>query len=463
MNNIIKCFLIIFAVCLFTLASVKAWAEETYPESAPLFTDQELDDILAPVALYPDPLLAQILPASTYTGEIADAYDWQNSGGAVSEIDLQEWDDSVKAIARYPDILKMMAESGDWTAVLGDAFLDQPEDVTRAIQRLRWQARNAGNLASNKWQTVVIDGDYIAIIPAQPQYIYVPTYDPAIVYVERWYPGIDPFFSFNICLVIGSWLTMDFDWHKHCVIYHGWRRPGWVDHARPYVHKKNIYLSKHIPYINKSWQHDASHGNPDSFRTTRPGGKSGEGMKSRVLEIKKRAATVKPPKPSLKAGPAGDKRSLDKRGNDFSSQVNPAKNARKKPSVKGSGVSQLPASKNSDVNRKPQLSGQSAGKGSSQLRSAGEVPRKITKPSFSVDSDRAVKESSRQDSESVKNSPSSESSETKHSSSSEEEKGGSSEGSHSAPSGNSGGTERNSDSRGDSSWGKGGTGGGWRR
>ena len=94
-------------------------------------TEQELDNLLAPIALYPDPLLAQMLPASTYPAEIADAADWLNSGGSISGIDWQNWDESVKAIAHYPNILKMMADNMDWTADLGDAFLNQPEDVAR--------------------------------------------------------------------------------------------------------------------------------------------------------------------------------------------------------------------------------------------------------------------------------------------------------------------------------------------
>ena len=146
------------------------------------FSDQELDDLLAPIALYPDPLLAVMLPASTYPAEIADADAWLKRGGTVSGIDGQSWDESVKAIAYYPDILEMMAGNLDWTADLGDAFLNQPEDVTRSIQRLRWQARDAGNLESNDKQQVIIDGDNIEIIPAQPEYMYVPQYDASVVY-----------------------------------------------------------------------------------------------------------------------------------------------------------------------------------------------------------------------------------------------------------------------------------------
>jgi len=103
------------------------------------FSDQELDNLVAPIALYPDPLLAVMLPASTYPAEIADAEAWFKRGGTVSGIEGQSWDESVRAIAYYPDILRMMGGDLNWTADLGAAFFNQPEDVTRSIQRLRWR------------------------------------------------------------------------------------------------------------------------------------------------------------------------------------------------------------------------------------------------------------------------------------------------------------------------------------
>ena len=299
-RNGIKNCLLIFVILLLTLGSINVRADDQYTASPPLFTDQELDNLFASIALYPDPLLAQILPASTYPQEIADAYDWQISGGATSEIDMQNWDDSVKAIAHYPDILKMMTEYGDWTADMGDAFLNQPEDVTGAIQRLRWKARNAGNLESNNWQTIIIVGDYIEIIPAQPQYIDVPSYDPSVVYAQGADPDEAPFITFGPGLIIGDWLTMDFDWSHHHIIYHGWNRPGWVNRARPFVHMKNEYISKNKPYINSNWKHATSHGNPESFRVANPGVSTGAGMKSRMAEIRGRFVKAAPATSSSK-------------------------------------------------------------------------------------------------------------------------------------------------------------------
>ena len=268
MNRIgIKGFLLIFVVCLSALLLIQARESNASPA---YLSDQELDNLLAPIALYPDPLLAQMLPASTYPAEIADAEAWLNSGGTMSSIDEQDWDESVKAIAHYPSILKMMAGNMDWTADLGDAFLNQPEEVTRSIQRLRWQAREAGNLESTSQQTVVIAGDYIEIIPTQPKYIYVPEYDPSVVYIQGWAPGRSPFITFGLGLVIGGWLSMDFDWGNHHVIYHGWNRPGWVNNARSHVRIENVYVNKSRPYIRQTWRHDVSHGSPERYQALQP-------------------------------------------------------------------------------------------------------------------------------------------------------------------------------------------------
>jgi hypothetical protein len=265
----IKGILGLLLLCLSVLLSFQNG--ECGPSSPSLFTDQELDDLLAPIALYPDPLLAEILPASTYPEEVADAAAWLTSGGDPSRIDEKNWDEAVKAVAHYPDILFMMSGDMDWTADLGDAFLNQPEDVTRSIQRLRWRARAVGNLVNNDEQTVVTEGDSIQIIPAQPQYIYVPQYNPAVVYVQRPAAGVGPFVTFRFRLPIGGWLTMDFDWYHHHIIYHGWNRHGWVDNARPYVHVTNVYVNRSRPYLHQTWRHDASHGSPDRYRASRPG------------------------------------------------------------------------------------------------------------------------------------------------------------------------------------------------
>jgi len=278
------------------------------PPPAYAFSDQELDDILAPIALYPDPLLAEMLPASTYPGEIAEADAWFKRGGTISGVDGQDWDESVKAIAYYPDILGRMAGNLEWTADLGDAFLNQPDDVTSSIQRLRWEARNAGNLVSNDKQQVTIDGNIIEIIPAQPDTMYVPQYDDTAVYEESG----QPFITYGFGLPIGGWLIMDFDWRTHHVIYHGWNRPGWVSHARPYVHIPNVYASRSRPFINQTWRHDMSHGDPERFRASHPN-RPGTGGFGRAPEVRGRV-TTQTGAPGVIFGPRGNANSFSDRG-----------------------------------------------------------------------------------------------------------------------------------------------------
>jgi hypothetical protein len=306
----VKSSLVAVAVCFLVLLLIKAG--ECSSSSDYLLTDTELDDLFAPIALYPDPLLAQMLTASTYPSEVVNVAAWIGGGGDISRIDEQDWDESVKALAYYPDILNMMAANIDWTADLGYAFLNQPDDVMSSIQRLRWQARSLGNLESNDQETVIIDGDYMEVVPAQPEYIYVPQYNPTVIYVRRWAPGISPFITFGRRMAIGGWLSMDFDWHHHHVIYHGWNRHGWVNNARPYVHITNVYINKSRPYINQAWRHDASHGDPDRYRTSGPGGAHG-GRYTHASEVRGRGMT--PNRPSTEVfGPGGDVRTFSNRG-----------------------------------------------------------------------------------------------------------------------------------------------------
>jgi len=290
----LKKILIACIICSVSILALPAYAEDEPLAYSLSFTDAELDDMLAPIALYPDPLLAQMLPASTYPTEIIDADEWLRSGGTVAGIDDQNWDESVKAIAHYPDVLRMMADNMDWTANLGDAFLNQPEDVSRSIQHLRRQARDMGNLSSNDKQSVdILEEGNIEIIPAQPQYVYVPVYDPTVVYFRRPSLGIPPFILFGPPFLLGGWLIMDFNWGHHEVIYHGWNRPGWVNHARPYVHVTNVYVNRSRPAIQQRWRHDASHGDPAKYLMTRPSGPKADRY-SRIGEVRGKTVVTQP-------------------------------------------------------------------------------------------------------------------------------------------------------------------------
>jgi uncharacterized membrane protein YgcG len=206
---------------------------------APAFKPEELEQIVAPIALYPDSLLAQIFMASTYPLEIVQAARWQKEnpqvkGDAVAKaLEKQTWDASVKSLVVFPDVLTMMNDKLDWTQKLGDAFLGQQKDVMDAVQRLRAKAKESGNLASSKEQKVKTEPapagstttEIIIIESSSPEVIYVPTYNPTVVYGAWPYPAYPPyyyypphyapgaaFFSFSMGVVVGGAIWGNCNW-----------------------------------------------------------------------------------------------------------------------------------------------------------------------------------------------------------------------------------------------------------
>lgn len=212
-------------------ASIEAPCQTPVPPPAPeaqLLSPAELDQLLGPIALYPDPLIAQILPAATLPSQVVIADRYVNGGGDPNSIDQQDWDPSVKALARYPAVLKWMDDNLAWTTQAGEVFLNQQQDVMDSIQRLRAQAEALGNLQTTPQENVVADDGTIEILPSNPQMIYLPEYQPGAVYVQRAYGT--PLVSFSVGLAIGAWLNHDFDWHSHHLIV--WRHdaprpPDW--------------------------------------------------------------------------------------------------------------------------------------------------------------------------------------------------------------------------------------------
>lgn len=190
------------------------------PQAAPaqaadtVFTRAEIEPLVKPIALYPDPLLAQLLPASAYPLDIVQAARWIERNKAAVEkadftaADAMNWDASVKALIRFPDLIKQMNENLDWTSDLGDAFVYQPTDVAAVIQDLRAQAAKGGALKSTPQQTVVQktegSSNVIYIEPAEPEVIYVPSYDPGVVYepVASAVPGA--LLTFGTAIAVGA-------------------------------------------------------------------------------------------------------------------------------------------------------------------------------------------------------------------------------------------------------------------
>ncbi|CAM5333965.1 DUF3300 domain-containing protein [Eoetvoesiella caeni] len=218
-------------ICLpFIFGSTSAHAADAYSQ-------QEIEQLVAPVALYPDPLLSQVLMAATYPVEVVEAARWRaDQPKKLSDAQLgqmlqdQPWDPSVKSVAAFPDVLNMMNENISWTDQLGDAFLDQQEDVMDAVQRLRTRAQAAGHLQSSPQQVVSASGNpaVITIVPARSDVVYVPIYNPTVIYGAWPYPEYPPYYwhppryavsgpviTFAGALVVGSVLWSSYDWHHH--------------------------------------------------------------------------------------------------------------------------------------------------------------------------------------------------------------------------------------------------------
>ena len=216
----------------------------------PSFAPDQLDQMVSRIALYPDPLLAQILAAATYPDQIPDAARWGDqhhylTGQALADAiqaDQLPWDPSVQALLPFPSVLDMMASDMNWTTDLGNAFLAQQQDVMDAVQRERRKARDFGYLRSNG-QIIVGGGPYITIAPVNPGFVVVPYYDPRIVFFAP-RPGfvVGGAIRFGFGVTIGGffrpwgWGYDRFDWDRHAVIINNepWRR-GWGD-RRAYVH-----------------------------------------------------------------------------------------------------------------------------------------------------------------------------------------------------------------------------------
>lgn len=254
---------------VFAVSAALTWQHSALAQSSRIFNQEELDQMLAPIALYPDPLLSQILMASTYPIEVGEAARWSKANPnlkgdeAVKAVEKKNWDPSVQSLVAFPQILTMMDEKLDWTERLGDAFLGQQAQVMDTIQYLRKRAQEAGNLNSNPQMTVVPQGDVIAIEPANPQLFYVPYYDPAVVYGSWWWPAYPPvywapwpdyyftnYFAWGAGIIIGTQFFFGaFDWpHRHVNVTHFDRMRA---HRRPSAGAPPAPLD--------AWRHDTQH------------------------------------------------------------------------------------------------------------------------------------------------------------------------------------------------------------
>jgi hypothetical protein len=183
-------------------------------ESKQTFSQSELDQMMAPIALYPDSLLSQILMASTCPADVAEAVKWSNDNpdqkgdAAVTAVQEKSWDPSVMSLVAFPQVLDMMGKQPDWVQNVGDAFLADPDGVMDTAQELRKKAKDEGNLETTKEQTVTVEGtsseSIIVIQPADPKVVYVPVYNPTVVYGTWWWPSYRPYYYYPVGYGFGS-------------------------------------------------------------------------------------------------------------------------------------------------------------------------------------------------------------------------------------------------------------------
>ncbi len=270
-----------------------------------VFKQEELDQIVAPIALYPDSLLAQILMASTYPLEVVQAGRWAKSnqslkGDALTKaLEQQDWDPSVKSLVNFPQVLDMMNEKLDWTQKMGDAFLAQQKDVMDTVQKLRLKAYGEGNLKSTEQQKVVVEEEQktIVIEPAKPETVYVPTYNPTVVYGAWPYPAYPPYyyyppgyvpgaalFSFGVGVAMGA--AWGYAW-GHCNWGHGDVN---VDVNRNTNINNSIDRSKYQNKVTSGqggrgeWTHDPEHRKGASYRDQGTANKFGKGASTRDVQ-----------------------------------------------------------------------------------------------------------------------------------------------------------------------------------
>ena len=282
-------------------ASTTAPAPVTAATKDPVFTQEQLDQMLAPIALYPDPLLAQLLMASTYPGEIAEAVTWSKAhpdakgDDAVKQVASQPWDPSVQALVAFPQVMVTLGQDPVWVQRLGDAFLAQPDDVMEGVQRLRRQAQTAGNLQSNQYQNVTVQAaapapapaasssssapapasstSTIIIQPADPQVVYVPTYNPTTTYGTWPYPASPPaYYPPPPAYYPGSALMAGLAFGTGVAIVGAlWGECDWDDNDIDIDVDRynNINANNRISNNQNKWQHNSAHRNGVPYRDNR--------------------------------------------------------------------------------------------------------------------------------------------------------------------------------------------------
>jgi len=273
---------VILIIAALLVLPFMAMAQEEGGAAQKKLSKEELAQLLAPIALYPDELVSQILMASTYPLEVVQADRWakshkQSAGDVLAkQLEKENWDPSVKSLVNFPEVLAKMSEKIDLTTKIGDAFLSQQKDVMDTIQELRKKARDAGNLKTTKEQKVVVEKETIIIQPADPQVIYVPTYSPTVVYGAWPYPAYPPYYyypppppaypAYHFAAGVAVGLAWGYAW-GHCD-WHGGQVNYNVNQNININNKidRSKYQNRVNPQGSGTWKHDASHRKGVAYR-----------------------------------------------------------------------------------------------------------------------------------------------------------------------------------------------------
>ncbi len=253
-----------------------------------IFRQEELDQMLAPIALYPDELLVQVLMAATYPLEVVRAYRWLQANPKLAgdplaaALEQQNWDPSVKSLANFPSVLQMMNDNLEWTQRLGDAFLDQKDQVMDTVQMLRQKAQAQGALSTNSEQRVIVEPQTqtIVIEPAVVEVVYVPVYDPLIIYGPWWWPAYPPYhyhprgaviagtvIGFGPGVAVGiawGYAWGGFNWHHHDVV---------INVTRNVYLNHRIDRTRYVSHVTTGsggrgmWRHDPVHRGGVAYRS----------------------------------------------------------------------------------------------------------------------------------------------------------------------------------------------------
>jgi hypothetical protein len=397
-------------LCVLSLApgDTAVYAQEAQQQAAPpeqpppKIPNDQLDSLVAPIALYPDPLLSQVLVASTYPLEIIQLEQWLEKNKNLKDqaltdaVQKQDWDPSIQAMAVLPDVAKRLADDIKWTTDLGNAFLAQQSDVMDAVQRMRTKAKDAGNLKSNeqmKVETKAVETKTVVVIEqANPQVVYVPTYSPVVVYGPPVYPyppiyyPPPSYYAAGVAIAFGVGIAIGSSYHG------GWGyNCGW-GHTNVYVNVNNNYISHYnktnintvnrnnINNVNTSninnanrnasntWQHNPQHrgGTPYSDKATanKYGGTArGDSMSTRQANAQQQGLSNRQQSSASSRSAAGTTRAVSNAG------ASPSNMGANRGSGGGNNVGnrQVPSS---DASRNNSAFGGASSKASTQASSA---------------------------------------------------------------------------------------------